>query len=322
MTHAIEPTAKTGRDSALSRIVKSFRNANPWALDAVLVAVYLVVGFLSTSGLGQYDPGQVEDRDAFGVLLILGIVLPYLFRRRYPLAVLMFTGALVVVYVAVPYNEGALPTLIIIGTYTVGAWCSTRKGIVGMAFVVAALLVVVASDAPRFTWGDFIVNVLAYSAAFFFGTTVRARRLRSEALEQRAEALESEQEEKQARVLADERLRIAHELHDVIAHSMGVIAVQAGVGAHVIDSNPQEAKRALTAASERIASFRYVGQGHLTAADALLASSAAARAREARRLGREEVRAAEGASMVRRNRGVSDDGCSEATDGREAARWC
>ncbi len=51
------------------------------------------------------------------------------------------------------------------------------------------------------------------------------------------------------RAVAEERLRIAQELHDVVAHSMGVIAVQAGVGAHVIDQDPAEAKRSLDAIS-------------------------------------------------------------------------
>src|SRR3712207_9105036 len=65
-------------------------------------------------------------------------------------------------------------------------------------------------------------------------------------------------------------------------------------------------QRAIADASERVASFRYVGQGHITAADALLASSAAARAREARRLAREEARADAGAWMARRE-GVLGD---------------
>jgi signal transduction histidine kinase len=61
--------------------------------------------------------------------------------------------------------------------------------------------------------------------------------------------VEREKEEEARRAVADERLHIARELHDVVAHSMGVIAVQASVGEHVIDDNPGEAKRALEAIS-------------------------------------------------------------------------
>ena len=76
-------------------------------------------------------------------------------------------------------------------------------------------------------------------------------------------------------------------------------------------------QRAIAAASERVASFRYVGQGHITAADALLAASAAARAREARRLAREEARADAGAWTASREGVIGDGGCSAATDGKE-----
>ena len=54
--------------------------------------------------------------------------------------------------------------------------------------------------------------------------------------------LQRERAEEAKRAVAEERLRIAEELHDVVAHSMGVIVVQAGVGAHVIDTDPAEAK--------------------------------------------------------------------------------
>jgi signal transduction histidine kinase len=66
-------------------------------------------------------------------------------------------------------------------------------------------------------------------------------------MEERARRLEHEREERAAQAVAAERLRIARELHDVVAHSMSVIAVQSGVGNHVIDSQPAEAKRALAA---------------------------------------------------------------------------
>ena len=70
------------------------------------------------------------------------------------------------------------------------------------------------------------------------GWTMQSRRLRFDALER-------EQGESALRAAADERLRIAQELHDVVAHSLGAIAVQAGVGMHVIDTDPAEAKRSL-----------------------------------------------------------------------------
>ena len=94
-----------------------------------------------------------------------------------------------------------------------------------------------------------VFNFVLFAAAYLFGSTMRNRRLYSEQLEERANALEKERDEEAKRAVAEERLRIAQELHDVVAHSMGVIAVQAGVGAHVIDTDPAEAKKSLDAIS-------------------------------------------------------------------------
>ncbi len=103
--------------------------------------------------------------------------------------------------------------------------------------------------APELDAAGLIGNIAIFSAAYFFGSTVRNRRLYMEQLEQRAVMLERERDDEAKRAVADERLRIAQELHDVVAHSMGVIAVQAGVGAHVIDTDPAEAKKSLEAIS-------------------------------------------------------------------------
>ena len=70
---------------------------------------------------------------------------------------------------------------------------------------------------------------------------------RTAAARERAAELERAREELARRAVVEERLRIARELHDVVAHSMSIIAVQSGVGAHVLDSQPEEARKALAA---------------------------------------------------------------------------
>ena len=85
-----------------------------------------------------------------------------------------------------------------------------------------------------------------FGAAWAVGEIIRTRRDRFAALEERARRAEVERGEERARLaVAEERLRIARELHDVVAHSMSVIAVQAGVAHHVIDSRPELARQAL-----------------------------------------------------------------------------
>jgi signal transduction histidine kinase len=107
----------------------------------------------------------------------------------------------------------------------------------------------VLSEGSTLSASGFALNCSLVAAMFMFGITLRNRKQRVDALEARAEALEREKEEEARRAVVDERLHIARELHDVVAHSMGVIAVQASVGEHVIDDDPQEAKRALAAIS-------------------------------------------------------------------------
>jgi signal transduction histidine kinase len=94
---------------------------------------------------------------------------------------------------------------------------------------------------------SWISTVLVLAVAWLAGENLRARRDRWRELEERASRLEVEREERARQAVDAERMRIARELHDVVAHSMSVIAVQAGVAHHVIDSRPQLAREALGA---------------------------------------------------------------------------
>ena len=93
----------------------------------------------------------------------------------------------------------------------------------------------------------YIESELGVGLAWLAGWNLRHRRARWAELQARAERLEREREEEARRAVTEERLRIARELHDVIAHSMSVIAVQSAVGNHVIDTQPAEARQALAA---------------------------------------------------------------------------
>ncbi len=88
-----------------------------------------------------------------------------------------------------------------------------------------------------------------FTVAWAFGIALRARRETLESRLREAEERANVERQSTARVLAEERLRIAQELHDVVAHSMSVIAVQAGVGAHVLADRPDQARAALDAIS-------------------------------------------------------------------------
>jgi signal transduction histidine kinase len=95
-----------------------------------------------------------------------------------------------------------------------------------------------------------VFGVIAqFAAGWAIGVAMRNRRAATEARVREADKRAEAERQSAARVLAEERLRIAQELHDVVAHSMSVIAVQAGVGTHVLDERPEQARAALEAIS-------------------------------------------------------------------------
>jgi signal transduction histidine kinase len=232
-----------------ARIAAWYRGLNPWLVDGTVAVLFAITGFVSVSEQPQVTGVEFTDLGAAGIALVLAVCVPFLFRRRFPMTVLIVTATAITALAASDYYTGVLPIFVMLAVYTVGSTCSIAKTVAAAAYVLVALASLLLVEAADFSTSAFLANVALFSAVFMFGFTVQSRRARMTALEERAVALEREQEEEARRAVADERLRIAQELHDVVAHSMGVIAVQAGVGSHVIDRDPAAAKDALDAIS-------------------------------------------------------------------------
>jgi len=230
----------------LTNLVARIRRTEPWKIDAVIATLFL---FATPLALANSGPSYKDPTPLVYAIAIASVV-PYYIRRRAPLPVFLISAAGLMILTLGDYSSDPLSQLALIGTYTVGAYCATRERIIGVAALTFCFVLLGIFGAPDLSAANLVANIAIFSAAYFFGTTVRNRRLYMEELEARAVALERERDEEAKRAVADERLRIAQELHDVVAHSMGVIAVQAGVGEHVIDTDPAEAKKSLAAISE------------------------------------------------------------------------
>ena len=233
----------------LTRLTQWFRDLNPWVIDAWIGTAFTVfglIGLFSESG----PRGAYKSPDALAVLLALLASLPYFARRRAPVAVLAVNIVAICGLGIIGYPFNVQAQMALVGVYTVGSHSEKRKRVVGVIAVAAGLLAAAVFGFPNSTGADLVLTGAIYAGAYLFGSTVRNRRLYLGELEARAAELERERDEQERRAVADERLHIAQELHDVVAHSMGVIAVQAGVGAHVIDRDPVEAKHSLEAISE------------------------------------------------------------------------
>jgi signal transduction histidine kinase len=141
--------------------------------------------------------------------------------------------------------------LLALPLYTVNLKYSRRQSLVVLALVEALSVIAFGvSAALRPVTGDVTFTFLLAGATWFVGDSVRTRRAYQKGLVEQATERQRQELDCAQRAVVEERMDIARELHDVIAHSLSVIAVQSGVGRHVIDNQPDEARAALSAIEE------------------------------------------------------------------------
>jgi signal transduction histidine kinase len=180
-------------------------------------------------------------------LLGLAMVLPLATHRSRPTASAVVALTALVGYSLAHYGPyPGINTFVLVFAVSLHAERRRSVPVLLAALVALSVSVRVQPDgiATTSTW---VSTLLLAVVAGLIGENLRHRRARWAAMEERARLLETEREERARRAVTEERLRIARELHDVVAHSMSVIAVQSGVGHHVLDSQPEEARRALAA---------------------------------------------------------------------------
>lgn len=231
-------------NDAVARL-RSLDAQRPWVLDGILaVAIFVAAAVSAATPAPQYRPPDVT----VYLLIALGAA-PYVVRRRWPLPVLVLASIPVLALLALGYSSAVIGAALFLAAYTVAAH-SDRLGTalgVGYAIVVMVVVAVVAPTAMGIA--GVVTNAALFTGAFALGGSAHVRRENVALLQERAQLAEQARAEEARHAVADERLRIAQELHDVLGHSLGVIALQAGVGAHVIDVDPAEAKASLEAIS-------------------------------------------------------------------------
>jgi signal transduction histidine kinase len=219
--------------------------ASAWVFDSALA---LVAASLPAVGYVFEPPGSGLPRGRFvlGWALVLLHTLPLVARRRFPGTVLALVVGSGLAFAALDLPPVMLGVAILVAVYSVAAYGSWSVALAGLAGVEVALVAVQLT--PGRTGADTLVhNLGGVAAAWLLGHFAHNYRTYAARLEERTIELEQAREELARRAVVEERLRLARELHDVVAHAMSVIAVQSGVGAHVADTNPQEAAKALAA---------------------------------------------------------------------------
>ena len=187
-------------------------------------------------GTGTADAVH-HDRPWLVVLAVLSVG-ALLFRRRWPFASLAVIAATVIA--AKPDGATALPVLFVL--YTIASTRPWRVAAITIAFLVAGSIVDTALDGGPMKVGDAVPFAVQCAAVAALGLYVGARRAAIEALRERADRLDRERELLADRAVAEERVRIAQELHDVVAHNVSLIVVKAqALGATVPDERVAEA---------------------------------------------------------------------------------
>lgn len=208
------------------------RRLPDWLADAV-IAVGLFV--ISLANLSDYaDTGLLDQftrqTDGLGYVLLALQTLPLALRRRYPIAVAVVVVAAFMIDRGLDYPSTFAGAGTVVAIHAVGSELSPRRSaIVGMSLigVVTAYTLIGVVVYESVTVDDAVFVFLTGLAALYLGREVHHRRERSLALQERAERAEREREERARAAVADERARIARELHDVVAHELSVMTIQA-----------------------------------------------------------------------------------------------
>ncbi|MEV0181184.1 sensor histidine kinase [Streptomyces sp. NPDC050625] len=234
--------------STLER-ARSRLKAHPLALDAAIAAgalVCMVVGsFVDPHGEADAIWG-IRSPDPLSLVLMTVGAAALVLRRSAPKTVLAITGTVALVECVTGDPRAPVAMAAVVALYTVASTTDRpttwRVGLLTMTVLTGAAML--AGPLPWYAQENLAIFAWTGIGATA-GDAVRSRRTVVRAMRERAERAERTREEEARRRVAEERLRIARDLHDVVAHHIALVNVQAGVAAHVMDKRPDQAKEAL-----------------------------------------------------------------------------
>jgi signal transduction histidine kinase len=213
--------------------------------DYVLAAALAVIGVLEAV-LSEDDASVVG-----GIVTVLAASVLMAWRRRNPELVALGAFAVIVVGEAWAnvWSSSAWPfVLSVVLVYTIAANRDGWQAVRGLGVLAAAMALATAIDDYDEAVSDWaFVGIVAFAGPAILGWLLGGQARLSRELERRNAQLDREREERARRAVADERARIARELHDVVAHSVSVMVIQAGGARSVMERTPDKAERSFGA---------------------------------------------------------------------------
>jgi signal transduction histidine kinase len=231
-------------------VLRTLAGARPWqwlrrhdVTDSLIAAAFVVAGLVEV----------VVAPDRSGPLVLntavaLGYTLPLLWRRRAPLTatVAVVAAIFTMALTLTPVEDLFVPFLAMLAcAYACGAHRDGVPAIAGLVLATVALIGIVATMEDRIV-GDYVFPPLIGVVAWLAGRAVRTRTRLTEQLHETAARLAEATEDERQVAIVDERRRIAREMHDLVAHSMSVMVVQAGGARRILDRDPARALEAAT----------------------------------------------------------------------------
>jgi len=212
---------------------------SPLTRDAVIAGLFAAAGLAELALRGSLLPREIT--------VVLFMTVPLAWRRRAALASAVLVATAVATFGGTPTDLHLILAALPFAMYSLGAHASDRAAAAGMAVALITLWISVAVRSTESAARDIVSITLVVVTAFTLGRVMRGRELRSVASVERVAVLERERDEDLRHAASEERERIARELHDVIAHGVTVMVVQAGAADQIIERDPARARQALVA---------------------------------------------------------------------------
>jgi signal transduction histidine kinase len=276
------------RTAGVRRLLPRLSERDWRVLDRVF-ALLLLIGIEVELQLSNLVQGPM----ALNMVLCGAMALAFLARREQPLVtvVVVFAGAAIgEAFLSGPPEMFVQVVMVLSASYSVGAHAERRPALIGLAIAVTAVVVLSIFDDPNDIFWPVMFFVFV---PWLVGRTMRNQLHLARELAEKADRAEHAREEEERRAIAEERSRIARELHDVLAHNLSVMVVQAGAARRIVERDPDTAADAAelirTTGREALAELRQVfgpvrrGDGEPLAGPPSLANldRLASRAREA-----------------------------------------
>jgi signal transduction histidine kinase len=237
-------------------LLRRVRELPPPVADGLLAALLALIGLSQLfyeSPLIARIGWDFRDPDALAVLLTLGQAAPVVWRRRAPRTVLAVCLLAATVHLVLGFQPTWAQASMLVALYTVAAHRPRRQSVVtGLLFAVGIVVYGTVSELryPSSTAQEsiqgWLFSFVQFATAWFLGDLQKRRHAYTARLEALNAQLAGEQELRARWAVAEERGRIARELHDVVAHSVSVMVVQAGAARRSVAANPGQATAALT----------------------------------------------------------------------------